>query len=135
MATKLPRVWPLRPLPLHPLWRRTNDISQARCFSYVLINSTRASNMRKDSNSTKHKLKDTEICQKQFSQYFYSGLMNSLCKLYSTSASSEYDVSAEFVNEQLQDGNIYLVDVREPHEHAIDGYIEGAVNIPCKYGT
>lgn len=41
-------------------------------------------------------------------------------------------VAAAKLNEELVEGNIFLVDVREPSELEADGYIEGAVNIPLR---
>ena len=40
-----------------------------------------------------------------------------------------FTINAEDLNENLCDGNVVLIDVREPAEYA-EGYIESAFNIP-----
>jgi len=41
-------------------------------------------------------------------------------------------IGVEALNEMLTEGNVYVLDVREPGELAENGWIEGAVNIPLR---
>ena len=42
-------------------------------------------------------------------------------------------VDFEYVRKGLEENTIVLIDVRTDEEHARDGVIPGALNIPCMY--